>query len=79
MADARLWADVDIRVMDQRIGVGVGGRNTIIRLLHKPTGIIIEMPHITNDGSHKMRALAMSMLEYGLLEADLLPPIREGE
>jgi protein subunit release factor A len=69
--ERNLWAEVDIRVMDQRIGMGVGGRDTVIRVLHRPTGIIIEMPHITNGGSHKMRALAMSMLEFGLLEAGL--------
>ena len=68
-SERNLWAEVDIRVMDQRIGIGVGGRDTVLRVLHRPTGIIIEMPHVTNQGSHAMRALAMSMLEFGLLEA----------
>ena len=39
--------DIDIRVIDQRIGQGVGGMDTVIRVLHKPTGIIIEMPRLT--------------------------------
>jgi protein subunit release factor A len=68
-SDRNLWAEVDIRVIDQRIGMGIGGRDTVVRVLHKPTGIIIEMPHITAEGSHRMRSLAMGMLEYGLLEA----------
>lgn len=29
--------DVDIRVIDQRIGMGIGGLDTVIRLYHKPT------------------------------------------
>ena len=28
--------DVDIRVIDQRIGQGIGGLDTVIRVLHKP-------------------------------------------
>ena len=40
----QLYQDTDIRVIDQRIGVGIGGLNTVIRLYHKPTGILIEMP-----------------------------------
>lgn len=61
--------DVDVRVIDQRIGVGVGGMDTVIRVLHKPTGIIIEMPHIDGRGQFKLRELALEMLHYALLEA----------
>lgn len=64
------WADVDIRVIDQRIGMGVGGLDTVVRVLHKPTGIIIEMPNIARS-QWKQREIAMSMLEYGLLEIEV--------
>lgn len=60
-----LWADVDIRVIDQRIGAGVGGLDTVIRVLHRPTGIIIEMPKLTGS-QHTDRAAAMSALEMAL-------------
>lgn len=43
------YEDVDIRVIDQRIGAGVGGLDTIIRVIHKPTGIIIEVPRLTSS------------------------------
>lgn len=32
-----LWRDVDIRVVDQRIGAGIGGFDTVIRAYHRPT------------------------------------------
>lgn len=63
-----LLEDVDVRVIDQRIGMGVGGMDTVIRVLHKPTGIIIEMPHIDTRGQFKLRELALEMLEYALSE-----------
>lgn len=71
MTDRNLWAEVDIRLIDQRIGMGIGGHDLVVRVLHKPTGIIIEMPRITSGGSYRQRELAMGMLEYGLLEAGL--------
>lgn len=61
--------DVDVRITDQRIGMGIGGMNTIIRLWHKPTGIIIEVPNL-GRGQHKQYSMAMSMLEYGLTEVE---------
>ena len=63
-----LLEDVDVRVIDQRIGMGIGGMDTVIRVLHKPTGIIIEMPHIDGRGQFKLRELALEMLEYALSE-----------
>ena len=63
-----LLADVDVRVIDQRIGVGIGGMDTVIRLYHKPTGILIEMPRVSRRGSYYDRQLAMEMLEYALSE-----------
>lgn len=64
-ADRSLWAEVDIRVIDQRIGAGVGGFDTVIRVLHRPTGIIIEMPRLTSS-QYTDRAAAMAALEMAL-------------
>jgi protein subunit release factor A len=61
----QLYKDTDIRVIDQRIGVGIGGWNTVIRLCHKPTGILIEMPRLTRSQFYD-RQLAFEMLEYAL-------------
>lgn len=54
--------DIDIRVVDQRIGMGIGGYDTIIRIMHKPTGIIIEIPRLTNNQLHD-RDAALKGLE----------------
>lgn len=59
--------DIDIRVIDQRIGMGIGGLNTVIRVYHKPTGILIEMPKFTRS-QYTDAKLAMEMLEYALTE-----------
>jgi protein subunit release factor A len=61
--------DVHIRVIDQRIGVGVGGWDTIVRLYHIPTGILIEIPRLTR-GQFYDKKLAMEMLEYALSEIE---------
>lgn len=58
-------SDVDVRVIDQRIGMGVGGMDTVIRVLHKPTGIIIEMPRLTRSQYHDRQA-ALEALEMAL-------------
>lgn len=58
--------DVDVRVIDQRIGMGVGGYDTVIRVLHTPTGIIIEMPRLTNSQYHDRQA-ALEALEMALI------------
>lgn len=60
MADD-LWKDVDIRVIDQRIGMGVGGMDTVIRVLHRPTGIIVEVPRVTGSQFYD-REVAMDMI-----------------
>jgi protein subunit release factor A len=65
-SEYRLYEETDVRVIDQRIGVGVGGLNTVIRLYHKPTGILIEMPKLTRS-QFKDRLLAFEMLEYALV------------
>ena len=59
--------DIDIRVIDQRIGMGVGGVDTVIRAYHKPTGIIVEMPRL-GMSQYRGRELALEMLEYALAE-----------
>ena len=61
----QLYKDTDIRVIDQRIGMGVGGIDTVIRLYHRPTGILIEMPRVTR-GQYYDKKLAFEMLEYAL-------------
>lgn len=59
--------DVDIRVIDQRIGMGIGGMNTVIRAYHKPTGLLVEVPtRAFGRGSYAARQAALEMLEYGL-------------
>jgi protein subunit release factor A len=62
----QLYQDTDVRVIDQRIGVGIGGLNTVIRLYHKPTGILIEMPRL-NRSQYYDKVLAFEMLEYAIL------------
>lgn len=56
---------VNIRVIDQRIGMGVGGHDTVIRALHVPTGIIVEMPRLCGS-QHKDRQAALDALEMAL-------------
>jgi hypothetical protein len=66
--------DVDIRVVDQRIGMGVGGMDVIVRAWHKPTGLIAEAPAIGNRGQYYQREVALAMLEYGLAMAGWRTP-----
>lgn len=70
----KLWAEVDIRVIDQRIGMGIGGLDTVIRVLHRPTGIIIEIPRVTssqfNDREAAMDALEMALTHVRKDEAN---------
>lgn len=63
----KLYSETDIRVIDQRIGMGIGGLNTVIRLYHKPTGILIEMPRLTRS-QYNDKMLAFEMLEYALAD-----------
>ena len=64
---SEIYLDTDVRVIDQRIGMGIGGLNTVIRLYHKPTGILIEMPRIKRN-QYLDKKLAFEMLEYALSE-----------
>lgn len=65
MSDLVKPEDVHIRVIDQRIGMGIGGMDTVIRIFHKPSGIIIEVPRITS-AQYNDREIAMQMLETAL-------------
>lgn len=69
MIDEQLYKDTDVRVIDQRIGMGIGGLNTVIRLYHKPTGILIEMPNMTRSQYYD-RELAFEMLQYALTKLE---------
>ena len=57
--------DLNIRVIDQRIGVGIGGMDTVIRLLHVPSGILVEVPRVTSTQYYD-REIAMQMIEAAL-------------
>ncbi len=52
--------DVDIHVVDQRIGVGVGGFYNRIRFYHKPTQILLEL---TGKGSWETRQRGLNVLQ----------------
>ena len=65
MSDLIKPEEVDLRVIDQRIGVGIGGMDTVIRLYHKPSGILIEVPRVTGSQYHD-REIAVQMLEAAL-------------
>ena len=61
--------DVDIRVIDQRIGMGIGGFDTVVRAYHRPTGLLVEVPRMNmKGGGYYQRQLALEMLEYALTE-----------
>ena len=60
-----LWRDVDIRVIDQRIGAGIGGFDAVIRAYHRPTGILVEVPRLSG-GQFYDREIAMDMIRSAL-------------
>lgn len=57
--------DLHIRVIDQRIGMGIGGHDTVIRLYHVPTGILIEIPRVSSSQFYD-REIGIEMLESAL-------------
>lgn len=57
--------DIHIRVIDQRIGMGIGGMDTVIRVLHIPSGILVEVPRVTGSQYYD-HEIAMEMLETAL-------------
>ena len=73
MSDPHLEAgvdlrDVDVRFIDQRIGQGAGGMNTVIRVYHKPTGLLVEVPNLFHS-QYLNRKIAVEMIGLALLEA----------
>lgn len=60
-----LWKDIDIRVIDQRIGAGIGGMDTVIRVLHRPSGLIVEVPRVSSTQYYD-REIAIQMIEAAL-------------
>ena len=79
MTDIIRPEDTHLRVIDQRIGAGIGGMDTVIRLYHIPSGILIEVPRIAGS-QHNDREIAFEMLEAALThpkyreEKSLEPP-----
>jgi protein subunit release factor A len=65
--------DVDIRVIDQRIGMGIGGLDTVIRAYHKPTGLLVEVPKLSSRGQYYDRRIAMEMICLALRESGWKP------
>lgn len=59
--------DIHIRVIDQRIGAGIGGLDTVIRVLHIPTGILVEVPRVTSSQFND-REIAMNMVVSALTD-----------
>lgn len=62
-----IWKDLDIRITDQLIGMGISGFDTILRMTHIPTGIVVEIPR-QNRSQHKVREVAKEMIEYAISE-----------
>jgi protein subunit release factor A len=62
-----IWRDLDVRITDQRIGMGVGGMDTILRMTHLPTGIVVEIPR-GSRWPRRVRDVAKGMIEYALAE-----------
>jgi protein subunit release factor A len=54
--------DIHTRVIDQRIGMGISGIDTVMRLIHIPTGILVEVPRVSSN-QHYDREIAMQMIE----------------
>lgn len=65
-----IWKDVDIRVIDQRIGMGIGGFDTVVRIYHKPTGILVEVPRVGRSQFHD-RQIAIEMIEFALTHENM--------
>ena len=57
--------DLNVRVIDQRIGAGIGGVDTVIRIVHIPSGILVEVPRVTSSQYYD-REVAYSMIEAAI-------------
>ena len=60
-----IYKNIDVRVIDQRIGQGVGGMDTVIRIIHKPTGILVEVPRVSSTQYYD-REIAIEMIAAAL-------------
>jgi protein subunit release factor A len=65
--------EIHLRVIDQRIGAGIGGMDTVIRLYHVPSGILIEVPRLTSSQYYD-REIAFEMLEAALTHPKMRLP-----
>ena len=63
--------DLHVRVIDQRIGMGIGGLDTVIRLYHAPTGVLVEIPSGLSGrrSSYHDRQLGKDMIAYAIAAA----------
>lgn len=71
-----LWAEIDIRVIDQRIGMGVGGMDTVIRLYHRPTGVLVEVPRLSSSQFYD-REIGLNMIEAALTHPQFRKPAND--
>lgn len=69
----QLWGEVDIRVIDQRIGMGIGGMDTVMRIYHRPTGILVEVPRISGSQYYD-REIALDMIQAALTHPKFQEP-----
>ncbi len=72
MEPRNIIEEIDFRVIDQRIGMGVGGLDTVIRAYHKPTGILVEVPKISRSQFYD-RQIAIEMIESALTSPNYRP------
>jgi protein subunit release factor A len=63
--------DIHTRVIDQRIGMGIGGLNTVMRIIHIPTGILVEVPRVSS-AQYYDREIAMQMIESALTHPKII-------
>lgn len=70
--------DIHIRVIDQRIGMGIGGMDTVVRVIHIPSGILVEVPRISS-AQYNDREIAMHMIEAALTHPKARITQKDGE
>jgi protein subunit release factor A len=63
--------DTHTRVIDQRIGMGIGGMDTVMRVIHIPTGILVEVPRVSSSQYYD-RDIAMQMIESALTHPKII-------
>jgi protein subunit release factor A len=63
--------DIHTRVIDQRIGMGIGGLDTVMRIIHIPTGILVEVPRVSS-AQYYDREIAMQMIESALTHPKII-------